>query len=254
MRRRGPAFQVPNALLVDRELSFTARVVGAAIYSRKNSLNTCRKSIEELAALCHFSVGTVQTCLKKLEERGYLSAEKNYRFHLDRNRRVYAKTAYTCAPVTKGFTLIPRSVFQYQLKPSRFLVLLYLYYQTGNAEKAFPSLSYMARHLKMSRGTVNDSIRELDAVGILYAQHCINANGSFNRNSYFFLCQTTGAAMRTTAPGPVRPRVRHMAANRLGVILARRRRPLPPGSGILFFPYGSFRPIPQRWKPPFTWG
>jgi DNA-binding MarR family transcriptional regulator len=245
------AFKMPNKLLLDKDLSFSTRILGAALYSRINRLNTCRKSLKELAALCHRSEGNVETGLKELEKHGYITRQKRSWYHYGRGRMEKARTVYTCAPITGGFTIVPRSVFQYDLTPSRTLVLLYLCLHTGERE-AFPSYTRIARDLHMSRSTATDSAKELDSLGILYIRNCIKANGSYSNNSYFFLHQTTGAAERSSEAGRVRPRVRRLAIERLGALLARRWGPLPAGPAT--FPYIQFQPVLEGWKPPFEWG
>jgi DNA-binding MarR family transcriptional regulator len=246
------AFKMPNKLLLDKDLSFSTRILGAALYSRINRLNTCRKSLKELSTLCHRSEGNVETGLKELEKHGYITRQKRSWYHHGRGRMEKTRTVYTCAPITGGFTIVPRSVFQYDLKPSRTLVLLYLYFHTGERE-AFPSYTRIARDLHMSRSTATDSTKELGRLGILYIRKCINSNGSYSNNSYFFLQQTTGAAERSPAVKEVHTQqVRRLAIQRLGILLARRWGPLPAGPAT--FPHIQFWPALEGWKPPFEWG
>lgn len=251
MQERWSAFKMPNRLLLDKGLSFTARILGIALYSRINRLNTCRKSLKELSALCHLSEGAVATGLKKLEAHGYITRQRRAWYHHGRGRMEKIRTVYTCAPITGGFTIVPRSVFQYDLKPSCTLILLYMHLHTGVRE-AFPSYTRIARDLHMSRSTATDSAKELDSLGILYIRNCITSNGSYSNNSYFFLHQTTGAAARSSVAKRVRPRVRRLAVQRLGVLLAQRWRQLPVGAAT--FPYIQLQPVSRCWKPPFEWG
>lgn len=251
MQNRWPAFKMPNNLLCDKGLSFTARILGISLYCRKNRLNACRKSLKELADFCRLSEGTVEKGLKQLEQRGYLSRRKCSRFHRGRGRRENAKTVYFCAPIKGGFTFVPRSVFQHDLNPSRFLVLLEMYFHTGERE-AFPSYTRISKDLHMSRNTAMDSVKELNDRNILYTRSCMKRNGAYSNNSYFFLHQTTGAAAHSPVVPKTRPRVRRLSRARLGILLARRWWPTP--AKPIGLPCRSVWPLTRRWKPPFEWG
>lgn len=256
--RKNLAFRLPNKLILDGALGYTARRLAAVLYSRKNALGACCKALSELASLAQCSIAAAHTALKELEKHGYISYRNSYRYSIDKCRMVYAKNVYTCTMnVTSGYTLIPRSVFDHDVKASSFLLLLYLYYKAGNRipgkeYKAFPSLKMTARELAMAHSTVCRCIRELGNARVVYARACVKVDRSFSNNSYFFLCQTTGAAARRSLPHPVRPRTRTMAMKRLGVLLFTRHRPRWAHQAL--FPYIRFSPLSQRWRPPFGWG
>ena len=251
--RKGHTFRIPNCLILDGTLSFSARRMGAVLYSRRNALGTCHKSLQELASFAQCSVSTARAALTELVAHGYITSRKVYRYDVGLGRTVYAKTAYTCVlGLSVGFTMVPRAVFTHRVRPSSFLVLLYLYFQAGNDRRAFPSLSKISADLDMARSTVCHSLRELGHARLVYAQACIKANRAHSFNSYYFLCQTTGAAVRLHPAHPLRPRAHRRAVERLGVLLALRY--APPHPGLSCFPYISFCPLPLRWKPPFTWG
>lgn len=251
--RSGHTFRIPNSLILDAALGFNARRMGAVLYSRRNAQGTCRKSLQELARLTHCTVSTARDALSQLAAHGYISYVKPSRYDAGMGRAVHAKTIYTCnLALLARFTMVPRTIFDRQIRPSSFLVLMYLYLQAGNGTRAFPSLRFMAKKLGMAKSSVCRALNELEHARAIYVQTCIKANHSHSDNSYYFLCQSTGAAEQLHIAHPRRPRTHRRAVERLGVLLALRY--APPRPGPICFPYISFRPLPLRWKPPFTWG
>lgn len=275
--KKGFTFKIPNQLLLDGALNAYARRVGVVLYSRINAHSSCCKSLEELARLSDCCVETVKAALAKLEELGYIHRQKRLRYHAGQGRMVHGKTQYTCDTrlLSNGYTLLPRSIFQFKLTARAFLMLAYFHYQAGNEGRAFPSLSYISDSLDIAHSTVCSGLNELKAASVIYVQHCINADSSFNHNSYFFLnhtpardsergdaeskdasytlcCQTTGAAMRRPLPLDTRPWARRRAVERLGEILISRYSGMV--MGLCAAPYISISPVPRRWKPPFLWG
>ncbi|MEM5769369.1 MAG: hypothetical protein AAGU32_13910 [Bacillota bacterium] len=76
-RRRKPSFKVPNRLIQDGALSFSARRVGAVLYSRRSRLGACKRSLAYLARLrsvyilCWVKIAYL-VCLASLHVFGYL--------------------------------------------------------------------------------------------------------------------------------------------------------------------------------------
>lgn len=275
--KRGFTFKIPNQLLLDGALNAYTRRIGILLFSRINAHSSCCKSLEELARLSDCCVETVKGALTKLENLGYIHRQKRLRYHAGQGRMVHSKTQYTCNTrlLSDGYTLLPRSIFQFKLTARAFLMLSYFHYQSGSKGRAFPGLSLIAKDLNMAHSTVCMGLNDLKAASVIYVQHCINANGSFNFNSYFFLnhtpahdsengdmeskdisctlcCQTTGAAMRRPMPLNTRPCARQRAVERLGKLLFNRYS--NPAMCLCAAPYISISPVPRRWKPPFLWG
>lgn len=186
---RKTTFKIPNRLILDGTLSYSARRMGAVLYSRRNPLGSCRKSLATLAGLVVCSISTVRKALEELETAGYIERRKHYKYNEAKGRMVYDQYTYHCnLSFHGGFTLIPRDLFCHPLKSSGFTVALYLYYQAGNRRRAFPSLRRMCRDLWMGAATVCRALRQLDAAGLVYVEACVKSNHAFANNSYFILC------------------------------------------------------------------
>lgn len=182
-------FKVPNRLVLDTALSFSARRMGAVLYSRRNHFGACRRSLASLAKLAVCSVTTARAALTELMEGNYIAQCKNYKYDSKLGRLVYDQSSYQCNLDFKGgYTLIPRSLFAQTLKSSSFVVCLYLYLQAGNGTRCFPSLNRICKDLWIAKSTVCRAIRELGTARLIYAQACIKANRAYSCNSYFFLC------------------------------------------------------------------
>lgn len=188
-RRGKPSFKVPNRLIVDGALSYSARRMGAVLYGHHNPLGACRKSLAHLAALASCSVATARTALEELIAGGYITRVRNYRYHELLKRPVYDRYTYQCdLKFDGGYTLVPRSLFERTLKSSTFVCCLYLYLRAGNGTRAFPSLKRTSRDVCMALSTVCRALKALVTDGVILAQVCIKANQSHSNNSYFFLC------------------------------------------------------------------
>jgi DNA-binding transcriptional regulator YhcF (GntR family) len=191
-------FKVPNRLILDGSLSFSARRMGAVIYGHRNALGACRKSLARLAALASCSVSTARKALEELEKGKYITRYRNYRYNEKLNRMVYDKYTYHCdIRFDGGYTLIPRTLFGYELKNSTFALCLYLYLQAGNGTKAFPSLNETSKALWMAVSTVCRAFKALACAGVILAQFCIKANRAHAKNSYYFLCIPSVTASAT---------------------------------------------------------
>lgn len=194
-------FKLPNKLLLDAGLSFSARRVGAVLYSRRNALGTCRKSLAALARFAACSVPTARKALAELEAAGYIARQRQYRYDPLLGQPVYDVQAYHCSlDFGQGYTLVPRSIFQYELRGSAFVVCLYLYFCLGNSSRAFPSLSRISSVLWMARSTVCQALACLREAGCILRQHCARANRTFSANSYFFLQRVEQAVSAVLAP------------------------------------------------------
>ncbi len=194
MNTKHSLFRNPSCLLYNQALSYSARWVGAALYSRRNRLGQCTISLDALATLANCSVPTVRKATEELKRAGCIDFCRNYQYQEKIGRVGYGKTTYACLlPVTENYTLIPREIFQWKLSHGAFCVCLCLLQQAGNDNKAFPSIRSIAKLLAMGCSTVCralGAIRKLHGVIVL---HCKNRNRTFNRNSYYLRVEYKGA-------------------------------------------------------------
>lgn len=201
-RRSHAAFKLPNELILDASLSFSARRLGVVLYSRRNPFGGCRKSLATLAALAGMSVTTAQKAISELSDAGYIAHINTYRYDERFGRMVYAVGVYQCLlPVSKGFTLIPWSIFDTPMKSSVFVVALYLYIQAWNSTHSHPSLRAICRDIGAGITTVCRAVKALDFVRLFLAMRCQKKNRSFSSNSYHgtWWCGCTGQLVRLSA-------------------------------------------------------
>lgn len=185
-RRFHATFKLPNQLILDDRLSFSARRLGAVLYSRRNALGCCRKSLTTLAKLSRLSVTTVRKALAELSDTGHIAYINTYRYDERIQRVVYAVSVYQClVPVSKDFTLIPWAVFDTEMQSSAFVAALYLYLQAGNGTRSFPSLRQICRDIGAGIATVCRAIKTLGR--LIYVLHCKRVNRAFSNNSYHIL-------------------------------------------------------------------
>lgn len=179
-------FQVPNRLVLDVALSYSAKRMGAVLYSRRNAFGSLRKSLVYLAKVSGLCVDTARKALKELEAADYVQCQKSYSYSERHGRLVYAQNNYFLNLDFKGgYTRIPRDAFDHRMSGSAFAVYLYLHLQAGNCGRAFPSLRKIGHALFMAVSTVCVALRALGAARLVYAEACRRENGSYACNSYF---------------------------------------------------------------------
>ena len=206
-RRSHAAFKLPNELVLDTSLSFSARRLGAVLYSRRNPFGGCRKSMATLATLAGMSVTTARKAISELSDAGYIAHINTYRYDERLGRMVYAVGVYQCLlPVSKGFTLIPWSIFDTPMKSSVFVAALYLYLQTGNSTRSHPSLRAICRDIGAGIATVCRAVKALGFVRLFLAMRCRKKNRAFSSNSYHVLFTVHGGADVPASSSDCRPK------------------------------------------------
>lgn len=246
-RHGRPSFKVPNRLILDGALSYSARRMGAVLYSRRNPLGACRKRLSRLAELAGCSVTTARKALEELEARGHITRCRNYKYSEKLTRPVYDKYTYHCdLRFTGGFTLVPRELFSHELKSSAFVLCLYLYLEAGNGTKAFPSLNDMSRKLCMGRSTVCRELKTLAGAGIIYIRGCMKVNHAHGHNNYFFLCSVSCPETVHTAQDAPRNEGRVSVLHLLLRLVSRLRK--QPRAGAAPFPCLDYMPWGRRFQ------
>lgn len=195
-------FMLPNQIILDKEIGYSAKKIAAVLYCHKSSKGIYTKSLAQLSQLAHQSVPTVRKSLKKLEKAGYISSQRNYTYARGLKRIVYSQTTYCCLiTCDKSFTRIPQSLLTLDIKPTTFSVVLYILFQMGNSGRAWPKISQIGTALNICRASVCRALAAIRAAGILMIQHCIKQNKAYTSNSYFcqYSTQQPIATLRDTA-------------------------------------------------------
>lgn len=212
-RRHHSTFRIPNQLILDQALSFSARRLGAVLYSRRNPLGCCRKSLATLANLSGLSVTTTRKAIDELSDAGYIAHIRTYRYNEQLGRMVYAIGVYQCLLSTaKSFTSVPWRIFDAPMTSSAFVTALYLYYQAGNSFRCFPSLVTICRSIGASMATVCRARKLLDTVRLFCVLQCKKLNRAFSSNSYHVLQTVPGVCdANSSDPQPSPPQLIRMA-------------------------------------------
>ncbi len=197
-------FRIPNQLIVDATLSFSARRLGVVLYSRRNPLGCCRKSLAELAGLSGLSVTTIRKAIEELASAEYIVHIRTHRYNEQLGRMVYDKNVYHCLlPTIENFTMVPWRIFDAPMTCGAFVAALYLYYRAGNNSRCFPSLSAICQGIGASMATVCRARKILDTVRLFCVLQCKKLNRAFSSNSYHILQQ---AAVDVSIPSSSAPR------------------------------------------------
>lgn len=212
VHRYHSTFRIPNQLILDQTLSFSARRLGAVLYSRRNPLGCCRKSLAKLAELSSLSVTTTRRALSELSDAGYIAHIHTYRYNEQLGRMVYAVGVYQCLLSTaKGFTAVPWKLFDAFMPSSAFVAALYLYYQAGNSSRCFPSLAAICQGIGASMATVCRARRLLDTVRLFCILLCKKQNRVFSSNSYHILQMAAGVCDTSSSAPQPSPRLLRVA-------------------------------------------
>lgn len=187
-------FKFPNEIAPDSDLNYTSKKVAAIMYRYRNCLGAYRKSLKGIANAGRLSVPTVRKALKLLERKGYVSHKRNYIYSKELKRVVYDQTTYHCSlDFSKGFTMVPCELLDFDLTPAQFTASLFIYQQMGNTNRAWPKINDIAETLHMGRVTVCRALSAIRSLGVFLVRHCIKRNGAYTSNSYHRLFRTRTA-------------------------------------------------------------
>lgn len=150
-------FLLPNTLVLDTALSYTAKKLGTFLYSlkAKNVQVTFLAMANEIGT----SIATLQKNLRELENSGYIWRQKKLRYN----------TTHICLqlPAQESCTPIPNSVLSLRLHPGSFCVFLYLLYfdfgwSQGPGE--LPSPKAISKVMCISEATIYRALGEIRAI------------------------------------------------------------------------------------------
>ncbi|MBQ9168529.1 MAG: hypothetical protein IJX67_09010 [Oscillospiraceae bacterium] len=184
--------KVPNLLIDDVELPHIAKQLATAlIFAAKGNI-VRGMTIRRLAKLCHCTTGTAQKHLGTLEQKGYITKRRSYRYSLSLGRCVYAANEYELTlPTEGGYTLIPRSILRRKVTGSCFTVMLCLYRRAGRDGRAYPSIRYIAGARKdklggcgVSKASVCRALQLLKKLRFFISLPCERRRGDLSCNSY----------------------------------------------------------------------
>ena len=182
-----PVAAVPNNLITDTSLSYTAKRVAFVLLllaGRKGRYVTA--SFAALARLCKCSTTTAQKAVKELCAQGYLIKSNRYHFGEKQNHLIYASNFYLWLRREGGYTLVSRDILAYGLTPAAFVTLLYLYRCAGRKGRAFPSLRRIAKiGLDMAKSTVCLALKALRLLQALVRHKCVTRNRCYTSSSYY---------------------------------------------------------------------
>ncbi len=182
-----PVAAVPNNLITDTALSYTAKRVAFVLLllaGRKGRYVTA--SFAALAQLCKCSTTTVQKAVKELCAQGYLHKSNRYHFDEQQNRFIYASNRYLWLRREGGYTLVSREILAYDLTPAAFVTLLYLYRCAGRKGRAFPSLRRIAKAgLDMAKSTVCLALKTLRLLQAVVRYNCVTRRRCHASSSYY---------------------------------------------------------------------
>lgn len=178
--------KLPNKIIKDQRLSYTAKKVAAAIYALHNVSYTV--SVKSLCSKTQLSEATVYTALNALEHFKYIQRTRHYEYSKKLHRVVFGRNSYVCLVTTASdFTLVPFSIFSRKITAGTFALLLFLRYVAGNTNRAFPSYNFINKHFGMSRSWMRECLALLASLKMIYREHCKTFRGCFASNSYFLV-------------------------------------------------------------------
>lgn len=189
-----PVAFVPNSLISNQAVHFTTKRIAAVflfLSGRKNK--SVRISFRMLAKLAGVSTTTAQQAMAELQDLGYIASSKTYRYSDSHGHLIYGPNVYVWLRRTGGYTMIRREILDYDLTPSAFASLLYLYRCAGQSGRAFPSLRRIAGLLKgcttmgigMAKSTVCASLGMLRKLQATVRNRCRTIRNCYAANSYF---------------------------------------------------------------------
>ena len=185
---------IPNELINDTKMQYTTKKVATVLLllaGRKGRSITA--NFAQLAELTSFSTTTVQQAIRELICAGYITKSRNYRYSDALGRLVFTANTYTWHRRIGGYTLVRKEILDYDLTPSAFANLLFLYRCAGREGRAFPSIRRIAGRLKivqavcldMAKSTVCVALKALRLTQAVVRHYCRTKKKCFSSNSYY---------------------------------------------------------------------
>lgn len=100
--------------------------------------------------------------------------------------------------MTEGYGIIPNKIMRMDIQNNTKLLIAYLLSFAGNKNYAFPSLTTMAKDLKMSRSTITSAINDACKNGLLKKEKLYPDNPLKRNNKYVFLFSTMQNTVSST--------------------------------------------------------
>lgn len=190
---------IPNSLIFNHALTPSAKRVALALlsYHWERHGGKITKTVRFIAERAKVSPTTACAALKQLQEAGYITIQKNYRYLEAAERVVYSAFTYRWTTKKEAYTLIPYTTARRLLASSAthaaVTVVLYLVCRQGQQNShAWPSLRQAVRDIDLAKSTI--CIAVLSVAGeFLDKKHCENRRGSYSHNCYFVIVRLTRA-------------------------------------------------------------
>lgn len=200
-------FKLPNSVVTDKTLSYSARHIAAVLYSRQNAKGECCKSLEQLCRISSYSLATVVKAIRELVDQGYLTVRKSYRYKETLGRVGCDRNTYCMNPekMKGSYTLVTRQSLRNGLKESAMAVYLYLLTVAGKRNRAWPSIRMMADAIGAAQSTICEALKRFKAMSGIIVENCIKHNGVFASNSYFLNVQRVKCTLLQKGNGEINP-------------------------------------------------
>ena len=190
---------IPNSLIFSHALTPSAKRVALALlsYHWERHGGKITKTVRFIAQRAKVSPTTACAALAQLQETGYITIQKNYRYLEAAERVVYSAFTYRWTTKKEAYTLIPYTTARRLLASSAthaaVTVVLYLVCRQGQQNShAWPSLRQAVRDIDLAKSTI--CIAVLSVAGeFLDKKHCENRRGSYSHNCYFVIVRLTRA-------------------------------------------------------------
>ena len=200
-------FKLPNSVVTDKKLSYSARHIAAVLYSRQNAKGECRKSLEQLCTISSYSMATVVKAIRELVAQGYLTVQKSYRYRETLGRVGCDRNTYCMNPekMKGSYTLVARESLQNELKESAMVIYLYLLTAAGKRNRAWPSIRMIADAVGAAQSTICEALKRFKAMSGIIVENCIKRNRVFASNSYFLNVQRVKCTLLQKGNGKIEP-------------------------------------------------
>ena len=152
---------IPNSLIFSHALTPSAKRVALALlsYHWERHGGKITKTVRFIAERAKVSPTTACAALKQLQETGYITIQKNYRYMEAAERVVYSAFTYRWTTKKEAYTLIPYTTARRLLASSAthaaVTVVLYLVCRQGQQNShAWPSLRQAVRDIDLAKSTI----------------------------------------------------------------------------------------------------
>ena len=156
------SFKLPNRVVTDKKLSYSARHIAAIMYMIQEQEGSCVRGLYQLCEISSYSIVTVVKSISQLRQQGYLSVQHGKKGNRNCVNSYHMQTnEWPCTDISP-------KVFAEGARNMRVVIYLYLLIQANGAASVTISTEEIKRGLQLQGdASIRVGLNQLEAEGYI---------------------------------------------------------------------------------------